>query len=54
MPLGDIKRSSRREGIGFACVVQLVRAVDRESKDPGSSPSTVESVSFFTERFQIL
>ena len=37
-----------------ACVAQLVRAVDRQSKDPGSNPGRVESVSFFTEKFQIL
>ena len=29
-------------------------AVDRQSKDPGSNPGTVESVSFSTERFQSL
>ena len=29
----------------------LVRAVDWQSKDPGSNPGTVESVSFSTERF---
>ena len=37
-----------------ACVAQLVRAVDRQSKDPGSNPGTVASVSFFTERFLII
>ena len=37
-----------------ACVDQLVRAVDRQSKDPGSNPGTVESVSFSTERFNII
>ena len=36
-----------------ACVAQLIRAVDRQSKDPGSNPGTIESVSFSTERFQI-
>ena len=34
-----------------ACVAQLVRAVDRQSKDPGSNPGTVERVSLSTERF---
>ena len=29
-----------------ACVAQLVRAVDRQSKDLGSNPSAVESVFF--------
>ena len=33
------------------CVAQLVREVDRQSKDPGSNPDAVESVSFSTERF---
>ena len=42
------------EKISDACVAQLVRDVDRQSKDPGSNPGTVESVSFSTERFQIL
>ena len=37
-----------------ACVAQLIRAVDGQSKDPGSNPGTVESVFSFTERFQIL
>ena len=37
-----------------ACLAQLVRTVDRRSKDPGLDPGTVESVSFSTERFQIL
>ena len=32
-----------------ACVAQLVRAVDRQSKDLGSNPSTVESA-FFTQK----
>ena len=36
-----------------ACVAQLVRAVVRQSKDPGSNPGTVENVCFFTERFLI-
>ena len=36
-----------------ACVAQFMRAVDQQ-KDPGSNPVTVESVSFSTERFQIL
>ena len=36
------------------CVAQLVRAVDRQSKDSGLNPGTVEGVSFSTERFQIL
>ena len=30
----------------YACVAQLVRAVDRQSDDPGSNPGPVESVSF--------
>ena len=33
-----------------ACVAQLVRAVDWQSKDPGSNSGTVESVSFATEK----
>ena len=37
-----------------ACVAQMVRAVDRQLKDPGSNPSTVDSVSFSTEIFLIL
>ena len=37
-----------------ACVAQLVRAVDRQSKDPGSNPGIVKSVSFPAQRFQIL
>ena len=37
-----------------ACVAQLVRAVGRQSKDPGSNPGTVESVSLSAERFKIL
>ena len=37
-----------------ACTAQLVRAVDRQSKDPGSNPDTVESVSFSTESFKFL
>ena len=31
-----------------------IRAGDWQSKDPGSNPGAVESISFFTERFQIL
>ena len=34
-----------------ACVARLVRAVDRQSKDLGSNPGTVESVSFSAGRF---
>ena len=37
-----------------ACVAQLVRALDQQSKDPGSNPRTVNNVSFSIERFQIL
>ena len=38
-----------------ACMAQLVREVERRSKDLGSNPGTFESVFFlFTERFQIL
>ena len=37
-----------------AYIAHLVRAVDRQSKDPGSNPGTVKCVSLFTERFQIL
>ena len=37
-----------------ACVAQLVRAVDQQSKDPGSNPGIVESVFISTEIFQIL
>ena len=44
MPSGDIKMSD-------AYVAQLVRAVVRQLKNPGSNPGTVESVSFSTERF---
>ena len=49
-------RSSCEEGdVGRLCLVaQLVRTVDRQSKDPGSNPDTVERVSFSTERFLIL
>ena len=36
-------------GMSDACVDQLVRAVDRQSKDPDSNPGTVESISFSTE-----
>ena len=36
-----------------ACVAQLIRADDRQSKDQGSNPGTVKGVSFSTERFQI-
>ena len=36
------------------CVAQLVRVSYRQWKDPGSNPGTVDSVSFSTERFQIL
>ena len=39
------------KGMRDACVAQLVRAIDRQSKDPGSNPGTVESVSFSRERF---
>ena len=35
-----------------ACVAQLVRIVDRQSKDPGSNPGTVQSVSLSIERFE--
>ena len=38
----------------FPCVAQLVRVVDRQSKDSGSNPGTVEDISFTTESFQIL
>ena len=34
------------------CVAQLDTAVERQLKDLGSNPGTVESVSFPTERFQ--
>ena len=37
-----------------ACLAQLVKAVERQSKDPGSNPGTVENVSFFTVRFLII
>ena len=37
-----------------ACVAQLVRAVDRQSNDPGSNPDTVERVSFSTDEFLII
>ena len=39
------------KGMSNACVAQLNRAVDRQSKHPGSNPGTVKSVSFSTERF---
>ena len=42
------------KGISDACVAQLVRAVDWQSKDPGSNPGIVESASFSTERFKII
>ena len=35
-----------------ACVTQLVRAVDRQSKDWGSNPGTVESVFFPRKDFK--
>ena len=37
-----------------ACEAQLVRTVDRQSKDPGLNPGTFESAPFSTEGFQIL
>ena len=43
-----------KKGMSDACVDQLVRAVDRQSKDPGSNPGTVESVSFSTKIFLII
>ena len=36
-----------------AYVAQLMTAVDRQSKDPGSNPGIVESVTFSTEIFLI-
>ena len=39
------------KGMPDACVAQFFRAVDRQSKDQGSNPGKVESVSFSTERF---
>ena len=45
-PIGDIKRSSCGEGdVGRLCSL-VVRAVDRQSKDLGSDPSSVKSVFF--------
>ena len=37
-----------------ACVAQLVRAVDRQSEDPGSYPGTVEWVFFPQNDLKIL
>ena len=37
-----------------ACVAQLIRAIERQSKDLAWNQGTVESVSFFIETFQIL
>ena len=34
----------------FFSVAHLVRAVDRQSKDPGSNPGAIESVTFSIER----
>ena len=57
-PYHDFARSvykvSVEKEMSDACVAQLVRAVDRQLKDPGSNHGTVESVCFSTERFQIL
>ena len=48
-PLGDIRGSScREEDVGRLCT-SVVRAVDRQLKDLGSSPSAVESV-FFSQK----
>ena len=41
-------------GKQFFNVAQLVRAVDRQSKDSCLNPGTVENGSFFTERFYII
>ena len=54
MLLGDIKRSSCGEGDVGRPVAQLVRAVNRQSKDPNSNPGTVERVYFSTEGFEFL
>ena len=49
-----LKNRRFRKEMSDACIAQLVRAVDRQSKDPGSNPGTIKSVSFSTERFQIV
>ena len=51
MPKRNITSFSYEKGMSDACVAQLVRAVDRQSKDLGSNPGTVKSVFFSTERF---
>ena len=52
MPKRNITRSSCGErDVGGLCIAQLVRAVERQSKDPGSNPGRVKSVSFSTERY---
>ena len=50
----DIMRSSYgMRDVGRLCSL-VSRVVDRQSKDPGSNPGTVESVSLSSERFQII
>ena len=41
------------KGMFDACVAQLVRPVDRQSKDPGSNPGAVESLFFYRKIFNI-
>ena len=53
----NLKSFCRKETLSIvpdAYAVQLVRAVDRQSKDLGSNLGIVKSVSFPTERFHIL
>ena len=48
------RSSCGERDVGCLCIAQLVKAADPQSKDAGSNPGTVESVSFFTESFQII
>ena len=51
MLLSDVKKSSCGEGDVGRLYSSEVRAVDWQSKEPGSNPGTVKGVSFATERF---
>ena len=42
------------EKMSDAFVARLVTAVDRQSKDPGSNPGTIGSVSFSQKDFKFL
>ena len=46
-----MRRSYCGEDVGRLCC-SVVRAVDRQSKDPGSNPSAVESVFFPQKDFK--